>query len=124
MDIKKITLLALQYCIEKWGKSKYNKGFPRIRILSKKNPDNISGQYKPELNQINVYNCKNHNKTKPEICATIIHEYTHYLQCMHKYNEYLDIHKLKYDNHPYEKTAQNRELKYKNECVSYVLNNL
>lgn len=119
--------LALQYCIEKWGRSKYNGKPPKLRVFSptnQRNPDWVCGRYNPYPNQLSIYlNVKEHKKLI-KLCSTVIHEFTHYLQCMRKYKKYAHVLKYSYDAHPYEKTARIREKKFRRECKKYVLKNL
>jgi len=119
---RKHILIMLEYCKEKWGKSKFNGDFPKILILNKK--DEFYGEYEPNINQIVIW-LKKH-KTIINICATVIHEYTHYLQCIDKYHNYnpLHPHDGNYEKHPYELTARRREMKYKKECKQYLLSKI
>lgn len=119
---RKHILIILDYCKEKWGKSKFVKKYPKISFRVKKNAKFYYGDYHSGINVINVY-LSRHKKIL-ELCKTVIHEYTHYLQCMNKYENYIIVAKKNYDNHPYEKTARYREKKFGKECKKYLLNRI
>jgi hypothetical protein len=95
------------WCKKKFGESKYNSPFS-IKI-SRKNND-VHGRYYDDLNFIQI-NIKQH-KSFIDLCDTIIHEYTHYLQNMSMYDHYFSKHSRNYDNHPYEISANKKARMY------------
>lgn len=117
-------VMMLDYCKEKWGMSAYQNSFPKLRVYTS-NPMSgreLSGTYNPETNLICIY--LNNHPSVLELCDTIIHEYTHYLQNIEgMYEKYMTVYYRTYDNHPYEITARNRGAKYKWECYEYILQN-
>jgi Zn-dependent peptidase ImmA (M78 family) len=72
------------------------------------------GNYCFYRNRIVIYipNCN----TYKDIIATIIHEYTHYLQSRTKYEEYEKVYY--YSTNPYERQAKRNEVKYTKMCLS------
>jgi hypothetical protein len=110
---KKHLLLALSWCQKKWNKSEFKRTFPKLSLTSKRK--NFYGIYLSRSNLIII--SKPRHNSAIDIFGTVIHEYTHYLQNMEKYSNYQYKNKLK---HPYEKTAMNREIKYRKELKNYV----
>lgn len=114
----------LQYCKDKWGKSKFQKKYPELVIhretIKEGNPDwDISGFYCEKTNTIHIY--PRHHNNYLEMCDTIIHEYTHYLQNIQgMYMRYMETWSYNYHNHPYEKVANNRAEKFKCECFNSI----
>lgn len=125
---KKNALLALQWCINKYGESKYNNlKTLKIRInsnlrLKEKDGTSISiiGSYDPDKNEISL-NLKEIRSLK-YLVRSVIHEYTHFLQDITvMYHKYTDEYHVSYENHPYEKTANSREDRDWKECRLWVL---
>jgi hypothetical protein len=112
---RKEILVLVQWCKDKFGKSKFQKSFPKIVISHKQ--ENVCGLYFPSQNEIHIF--PKQHKTFIDLCDTIIHEYTHYLQKMEMYDVYFYKHKRNYDNHPYEITANNKGAKYRSELKKY-----
>ena len=97
---KKTAKLIIKWCQERYGNSQYS-DFSKLHVtLDSTLP--WHGQYFPLKNEIKL-NPKKHRSTV-SWCSTVIHEYTHFLQDMEKYLKY----RTSYENHPYEKTANNR----------------
>lgn len=115
--MKNITRKDIQFminwCSQKFGISRFAL-YPALYI--NRTERKFYGQYNPYKNRIQI-NLKKH-KSLIHLCGTIIHEYTHYLQDMEKYNVYLYEFNRTYSNHPYEVTAQHREIKYSKELKS------
>ncbi len=74
------------------------------------------GMYCFYRNKITLYieNCNTLNY----VVATIIHEYTHYLQSRTQYKKYDEIYY--YSTNPYERQAKRNEKLYTKECMKYV----
>jgi hypothetical protein len=102
---RKSALLALDWCIQKYGPSRFaNLDTLKIRI-------NINlcyfGEYDEDINVITL-NPKKHRSLKDWV-KTVIHEYTHFRQPIHeKYDQYFEQYGRNYENHPYEITARNK----------------
>lgn len=118
--------LMFEYCKSKWGKSAFHNDFPKLRVYKKSPKSKVSikyGQFNSITNTLTVY--IGSHRSLIEICDTVIHEYTHYLQDVEgMYDKYLTKYYRTYDNHPYEITARNRGMRYKKECRKFVRDNL
>lgn len=118
---RKTAFLALQWCIDKWGKSKYQKNYPKLICYKEKSGRGYIGEYCEEKNIIYIYliECK----SVIELIRTIIHEFTHYKQNIaEKYDVLAEKFKDKpYHYHPQEKEAFKREALYCNECKKHLL---
>lgn len=77
---------------------------------------NICGNYCFWRNTITIY--LPNNTTIHDIVATMIHEYTHYLQSRTKYRNYEKTHY--YSQNPLEKEARRNEDKYTKTCIRYI----
>jgi hypothetical protein len=78
---KKIEIILL-WCKRKWGKSKFKKDYPKLRVYTTaKGTYNSSrssfGTYNYDTNTINIHVC--HHKSYNQLIDTVIHEYKHYL---------------------------------------------
>lgn len=62
------------------------------------------------------------NRTIYDIVATVIHEYTHYLQVRNRYREYEKTHY--YSQNPLEKQAKRNEDKYTKMCIYHIKKNM
>jgi hypothetical protein len=116
---RKEVLKALEFCALKFGTSRYNGGVPRIHFMSKNKmaSDSIcKGYYKVDKNVIVIFK-KAHN-TCVDLLDTVIHEYTHYLQNLHRYA--VLSRSYNYYDHPYEIEAWDTGLKYKWDCKDYI----
>ncbi len=76
----------------------------------------VYGNYCFYRNKMTIYEpaCE----TLYDVVATVIHEYTHYLQVRRKYREY-EITRY-YSQNPMEREAKRNEIKYTKECMKYV----
>lgn len=113
---KRTAKLMLSWCIQKYGPSKY----ANVNTLLIEIDTEIAwlGQYLGQKNTILV-NPKMH-RSLVSWCETIIHEYTHFQQDMHKYHEYRN----RYDKHPYEIACNNRANRDKFEARKWLLRKL
>jgi hypothetical protein len=95
---------VLDWCIERYGKSKYSKHYPTIRFIKFTDYENIGllGYYEPEFCEIFI-NSEDHLNVD-ELCKTIIEEYQHYMQSDSQYQKMAKVYS--YDQHPLEKQAQ------------------
>jgi len=125
---RKYALLALEWCINKYGESKYNDNKTlKLTVdsnLKDKDDDGIrkpiTAWYHPSTNEIRL-NFKKIHSLK-ELVGTVIHEYTHFLQDINvMYHKYTEEYGISYENHPYEKTANAREERDWKECRLWVL---
>lgn len=128
-------LLILDWCVFKFGTSKYSDEFPpRIRVYKScgtaafnDNGDGLRGTYLDGT--ITIY--LGSNRSIKELCETIIHEYKHYLMSDDEYDVLTNIMKtrgkklgdLKY-NHPHEKRARRMEAKWGEICFQELRNKL
>jgi hypothetical protein len=126
-DRKKVEEI-LNWCIRKWGRSKYKHYYPKLRVYKYKSglSDSFTsayGVYNYEKNTINIF-LKPHRGYK-ELCNTIIHEYKHYLLSVREffklYNvmckkgksfDYID------DFHPHEKKCIRLAAKWQDKCYN------
>lgn len=116
---RKTAKLALEWCIQKWGKSKYHDDYPRL-IVFKNNPEELSGWFNDKKNIIYLNMKYQYNVL--EIIKTIIHEYTHFQQnTVLKYDKLARKFKGKpYEEHPLEKQAYKRERKWAEICEKQI----
>ncbi len=92
--------------IEFYGISKYTEDLPNL-VLIHDSGDYAMGTFEEEVEEIvvNVAQCR----TRKDVIGTMIHEYVHYLQPRNGwYVRYSK--KYSYDNHPYEKQANEAAL--------------
>lgn len=124
MNIERITrkevLLAVRYCVNTLGVSKYRSSIPGlVYITSNKIKAIDRGCYDDDNNKILVYRRK--HRSVIDLADTVIHEYTHYLQDMEKYIELAQD--FDYQLHPYEIEATENAKKYKWECRRFMISN-
>jgi len=107
--------LALEWCIKKWGKSKFHKDYPKL-IVYKNHKEELTGWFNDEKNIIFI-NLK-HQDSVLELVKTVIHEYTHFQQnTKDKYDKLARKFKNKpYEEHPLEKQAFKKEEKWSKIC--------
>ncbi len=105
--------LMVKWCIKKFGYSKYAKGKPKIKFRPFLEKKKFDGRYIGDLNLIEV----NPNNSIEFICATVVHELTHYKQNMYKYN--ILFRRYDYDNHPLEIKANAVMDKYSGELYEW-----
>ena len=115
---KKSALLTLEWCIHKYGPSRFAKlSTLKIKLNSR---FYAFGEYDQVSNVITL-NPKKHNNLK-EWVSTVIHEYTHFRQPIgEKYDQYFEQYGRNYDNHPYEITACNKSDRDSDEARRWVL---
>ena len=114
---RKTALLALEWCALRYGPSK----FAKLKTLHVRLDSSLDcyGEYDCINNEI-ILNPRKHRTLKSWV-ATVIHEYTHFLQPMdEKYDRYFKYGRT-YDTHPYEITACNREKRDSAEAKAWVL---
>jgi hypothetical protein len=112
---RKKVLLILEWCKKKFGKSKYWKDYPQLRVY-RTNGWSIDGDKKGRFGhfiggKISIFLGK--HKTIMELCDTVIHEYKHYLLDEDEFLlEYKKLKKQGYsekdaltDKHPHENMA-------------------
>lgn len=118
----------LDWCVKKWGKSKFANGLPKLTVYkSKGNTRNIKGEYVNEKNRIIIY--LGDVDSYVELCGIIIHEYTHYLLDNEEYDdlyyklldEGLNLTDI-YKKHPHEIKCRERDRKYSSICFEEVNN--
>jgi len=98
------------WCKSKFGESKFNNDFD-VKISRKE-----KGKYGCYIDDLDIIQINlNVHKSLIELCDTVIHEYTHYLQNMVMYDKYFLKHNRNYNNHPYEISANNKAKKYRKE---------
>ena len=85
---KKYYYYILEYCIQKWGKSKYNKKLPKLKIFNEKDME-LCGQYNPYTNSIEVHLI--YHSRLIDVCSTVIHEYNHNIQFIEQYLHYTEV---------------------------------
>jgi len=119
-------LLILEWCISNFGISKYCDDFPSLRVYKSKgtseyyaDESGVRGTYGDGLITIYLGTISSYR----DLCATVIHEYKHYLM---NNEEYLKIEKKMfkvypdndyvYENHPHEKRAFKAEEKWGGVC--------
>jgi len=96
------------WCRDKFGESKFNNDFS---VKISRTDKSKFGCYLDDLDTIQVN--LNMHKSLIELCDTVIHEFTHYLQDMGMYDVYFDKYNRNYNNHPYEISADNKAKKWR-----------
>jgi hypothetical protein len=116
---KKFANLALKWCKHNLGVNKKKKKSIKLFVRIKPQKEGkyiVFGRYYIDTNSIYVYGLK--LLTIHDVVATVIHEYTHYLQSNKKYWEYAKTHH--YSTHPYERQARRNEKKYTSNCLNEI----
>lgn len=111
---------TLQWCIIKYGHSKFQDTFPNFSLTSTVTHD-MDGFYEPDENKIYI-----NSRIKTARCAvsTMIHEYTHYKQNISEmYDRYYEVHGYNYDNHPYEVAARRIAMRDVDLCIRQTFKN-
>jgi Zn-dependent peptidase ImmA (M78 family) len=122
-DLKKrYAILALKWCRVNFGVCTRKRRKLKFEISDRKREEKKStvfGVYCFYKNKITIYepNCN----SLYEIVATIIHEYTHYLQSRTQYAKYEKTHF--YSTNPLEKEAKRNEKKYTKICINEINKN-
>jgi hypothetical protein len=111
--------LALDWCRAKWGKSRYVKGLPRLRLL-KRSRQELYGWYNERINLITLR--LDWHESPLDLVETVIHEYTHYGQDIAgRYDRLAEEYKaLPYDHHPLEKQAYKRQARWGARCLAEI----
>jgi uncharacterized protein YjaZ len=116
---KRYATLALKWCEDYFGLCDRKKRKLLFRFSERKRKmDNfdVFGNYCFYRNEIIIY--LPNNNTIYDLVATVIHEYTHYLQVRRKYREY---ELLRYYSHnPLERQAKRNEEKYTKICIKEI----
>lgn len=105
----------LDWCISRYGKSKYSKLYPVVRFVKFTDYDQVGlfGYYEPDVCEIFV-NSQDHPNIN-ELCKTIIEEYHHYLQSDAMYQKLAK--KFNYQDHPLEIEARRASNKDYKKCI-------
>lgn len=127
-------MIILIWCMNKFGKSKFRKDYPKLRVYKSRGNsgyDNretgLRGTYWNGV--ITIY--LGSISSVRELCETVIHEYKHYLMSDREYD--VLERKLKkqkcrsvdiYDAHPHEKRAMKMEYKWGDVCYRELKNKL
>ena len=67
--------LALDWCRRKWGRSRWVKAWPRLRVLTRSRQE-LYGWYNERLNLITLR--LDWHESPLDLVETVIHEYCHY----------------------------------------------
>ncbi len=127
LDRKKV-LLILEWCKTNFGRSKYHRKYPRLRVYRSTGKSSfqgcdgaLCGTYRSGV--ISIY-LGSHNSMK-EVCRTVIHEYKHYLMSIREYRSIAtQFRKKGYSennisfNHPHEKECRSFENDNDDLCFS------
>ncbi len=121
-------LIILIWCENRFGKSKFRKTFPNLRVYKSNGnyvngykEDSCCGSFISETNTINVF--LGSVKSVKHLCEIIIHEYRHYKLNDAEYDKHTK--KLKklglsseqiYKIHPHEKSANRSEKQWGDIC--------
>ena len=119
---RKVVAAALEWCKKKWGLSKFQDDFPKLRCYKKGDGGGYYGHYDDENNTIVIY-----VHPHPDVLTlveTVIHEYTHYKQNVEENYDKYAARYSNYNDNPYEKTAINRSARWKERCFKDILNSL
>lgn len=117
---RKNALKILNWCKSEYGRSFYKFEYPRLRVYKERNLG-WKGDYDYDSNIINVF-VSTHNSFT-DFVSTIIHEYVHYTQSVRMYFRYIDRYNKTYDNHPYEKQADDISKRDAKKCIKEVFLN-
>jgi len=127
-------LFILNWCINKFGLSKFKKSYPKLRVYKSCGKSEYNerelGLYGTCSNGlITIFLGTNHSMNR--LCKTVLHEYKHYLMCD---DEYIVLEKkLKkcgiatdkiYDKHPHEIRARKFEKTWGDICFKELKNKL
>jgi len=133
IDRQKV-LLILDWCITKFGISRFHDDYPELRVYkskgmsgNKNKKSGLCGTYGGGV--ITIY--LGSNRSVRELCETVVHEYKHYLL---NHDEYEKIEKKMqmsgltdsdlYTKHPHEKGAIRMEKKWGEICFNELRNKL
>jgi len=127
IDRQKV-LLILDWCILRFGISKFREEFPQLRVCKSKGNSSYSNR---ELGLCGTYVDGTITiylatiSSVKVLCETVIHEYKHYLMNDNEYDK-LEKKLIKknpdenfiYNNHPHEKRARRMEKKWGEICFN------
>lgn len=116
---KRYATLTIKWCEEYLGLCNRKKRKLIVRFSDKKRKiDNfdVFGNYCFYRNEIIIY--LPNNNTIYDLVATVIHEYTHYLQSRTKYREY-ELSRY-YSQNPLERQAKRNEDKFTKICLKEI----
>lgn len=119
---RKVVAATLEWCKKKWGLSKFQDDFPKLRCYKKGDGGGYFGYYDDITNTIIVY-----LEPHPDVVTlveTVIHEYTHYKQNVEENYDKYAARYAHYNDNPYEKTAINRSARWKERCLKDILSSL
>ena len=116
---KKYALLAIKWCREYFGLNERKKTKLLFNFSTKSRKignSMVYGNYCFYRNKMTIYEpaCE----TLYDVVATVIHEYTHYLQVRRKYREY-ELSRY-YSHNPMERQAKRNEDKYTKICLKNI----
>ena len=121
---KQYAILALKWCKEFFGENDRKRSKLQFEFTERKRTccggHMVYGNYCFYRNEIVIY--LPNNKTIHDIVATVIHEYTHYLQVRTRYREYEKT--LYYSQNPLERQAKRNETKYTKPCIRHIKKNM
>jgi hypothetical protein len=120
---KRYALEAVKWCKNYFGESDTKRRKLDFYISDKERKTGrflFMGNYCFFRNRMVIYvnNCQDLRET----VATVIHEYTHYLQSGPQYKRYEETHY--YSTNPYEREAKRNEEKYAKICLKEIRNKL
>jgi hypothetical protein len=116
---KQYANLALKWCVMYFGLCDRKKRKLLFKFSERKRKSenfDIFGNYCFYRNEIIIY--LPNNNTIYDLVATVIHEYTHYLQVRRKYREYELL--RYYSQNPLERQAKRNEEKYTKICIKEI----
>lgn len=115
---KKYAELVLDWCIEEYGKSRYNGDYPYVEF---RKPDHTEIDHVGYYDDIDgtIFVNKDKVKSIEELVKTIIHEYAHYRY--HKMDDYQVLSKYLNDDHnPMETEARLIESRDCDRCIEEI----
>ena len=119
---RKTALAALNWCMNKWGLSRYQDDFPKLRCYKKGDGGGFYGHFDDLDNTIIIY-----LQPHPDVLTlieTVIHEYVHYKQNVtENYDRYAEQYE-EYNDNPYERTAISRSARWKERCFKDIQKSL
>ena len=106
------------WCAKNLGVSKFHNGLPLVDVSYVSDFPPICGEYDTEENLIHIYTSL--NRSVKCLVNTVLHEYTHYLQCtawIFRFIAKYDIGKTGSKKNPYEIRATANALIYTEKCM-------
>ena len=115
---RKITKMALEYCVKTFGLSKFNGSIPNMIVKRNRLKDDkrCRGFYSAAINTIVIFPIA--HTSFIDVVNTVIHEYTHYLQDLEMYNIF--YRSYGYDAHPQEIEADTVATEHQWMCKNYI----